>query len=119
MFVMVSFTFYHLTVCFYNFAGILNDVQKFYNLGNTEGGLLQTSFIVSYMIMAPIFGYLGDRYSRKIIIAFGVTFWSITTLLGSFIPANVIIFFIFFLSFSMLIQYFNTYYYNDYYYQYP
>ena len=69
-------------------------MQEFYSIGNTEGGLLQTSFIVSYMIMAPVFGYLGDRYSRKLIIAFGVTFWSVTTLLGSFIPANVIVFFI-------------------------
>lgn len=82
--------FLSLTIYFYNFAGILNDVQKFYSIGNSEGGLLQTSFIVSYMIMAPIFGYLGDRYSRKLIIAFGVTFWSVTTLLGSFIPSNVI-----------------------------
>ncbi|KAF8787478.1 Protein spinster like protein [Argiope bruennichi] len=63
----------------FTIAGILNHVQKFYSLDNTEGGLLQTSFVVSYMIMAPVFGYLGDRYSRKIIIAFGVTFWSFWT----------------------------------------
>lgn len=79
----------------FTIAGILYDVQKFYKLGNTEAGLLQTSFIVSYMIMAPIFGYLGDRYSRKLIIAFGVSFWSITTLIGSFIPANLFGVFIF------------------------
>ncbi|GBM97872.1 Protein spinster, partial [Araneus ventricosus] len=72
----------------FTIAGILNHVQKYYSLDYTEGGLLQTSFIVSYMIMAPVFGYLGDRYSRKLIMAFGVTFWSLTTLLGSFIPSH-------------------------------
>ncbi|KRT86302.1 membrane transporter [Oryctes borbonicus] len=47
-------------------------------------GLLQTSFILSYMVFAPLFGYLGDRYSRKLIMALGVALWSLTTLLGSF-----------------------------------
>ncbi|KAK9739316.1 Major Facilitator Superfamily [Popillia japonica] len=47
-------------------------------------GLLQTSFILSYMVFAPLFGYLGDRYSRKLIMALGVALWSVTTLLGSF-----------------------------------
>lgn len=36
------------------------------------------------MIFAPIFGYLGDRFSRKYIMAFGITLWGLTTLLGSF-----------------------------------
>ncbi|XP_053207166.1 protein spinster homolog 1-like [Panonychus citri] len=40
------------------------------------------------MIMAPIFGYLGDRYSRKYLMAAGILFWSMTTYLGSIIPAN-------------------------------
>lgn len=36
------------------------------------------------MIFAPIFGYLGDRFSRKAIMAFGITLWGLTTLLGSY-----------------------------------
>ncbi len=36
------------------------------------------------MIFAPIFGYLGDRFSRKAIMAFGITLWGFTTLLGSY-----------------------------------
>ncbi|PSN36607.1 Protein spinster [Blattella germanica] len=36
------------------------------------------------MIFAPLFGYLGDRYSRRWIMAFGVSLWSLTTLAGSF-----------------------------------
>lgn len=36
------------------------------------------------MVCAPIFGYLGDRYSRKWIMILGVALWSGTTLVGSF-----------------------------------
>ena len=51
-------------------------------------GLLQTVFIISYMIFAPLFGFLGDRYSRKWIMAMGVFLWSLTTLLGSFMEVG-------------------------------
>ncbi|XP_053207305.1 protein spinster homolog 1-like [Panonychus citri] len=69
-------------------AGVLSDIEDYYHLTDAEGGILQTVFIVSYMIMAPIFGYLGDRYSRKYLMAAGILFWSMTTYLGSIIPAN-------------------------------
>src|SRR5205085_9475965 len=57
-------------------------IKHYYGLSNSMAGLLQTSFVVSYMIMAPIFGFLGDRYSRKWLMAVGILFWSITTLIG-------------------------------------
>eukprot|EP00058_Branchiostoma_floridae_P009362 XP_002594850.1 hypothetical protein BRAFLDRAFT_124438 [Branchiostoma floridae] len=38
------------------------------------------------MVLAPLFGYLGDRYNRKFLMAAGILFWSGTTLAGSFIP---------------------------------
>ena len=36
------------------------------------------------MIFAPVFGYLGDRYSRKWIMAVGVGIWVLAVLVGSF-----------------------------------
>ena len=51
---------------------------------DTEAGLLQTAFIASYMILSPLFGYLGDRYTRKYIVTFGIIMWSAFTLAGSF-----------------------------------
>ncbi|KAJ8983948.1 hypothetical protein NQ317_008650 [Molorchus minor] len=36
------------------------------------------------MLCAPVFGYLGDRYSRRWIMAGGVFLWSLTTLCGSY-----------------------------------
>lgn len=67
-------------------AGILTKIQEEYKIGDAEGGLLQTAFVLSYMIFAPLFGYLGDRYSRQAIMGFGVFLWSIFTLIGSFMP---------------------------------
>ena len=69
-------------------ASVLPKVKQFYGINTTESGLLQTVFIISYMIMAPVFGYLGDRYSRKYLMAAGILFWSATTFLGSMIPAS-------------------------------
>lgn len=62
----------------------MEDIQADFSIGDDDAGLLQTVFVFSYMICAPIFGYLGDRYSRRWIMAIGVFLWSTTTLLGSF-----------------------------------
>jgi Arabinose efflux permease len=42
-------------------------------------GLLATAFLVSYMISAPIFGWLADRMSRWLIIGVSVIVWSAAT----------------------------------------
>ncbi|XP_058054217.1 protein spinster isoform X1 [Anopheles bellator] len=68
----------------FTIAGVLTEIQDHFQIGDDEGGLLQTAFVLSYMICAPIFGYLGDRYSRKWIMVLGVSLWSTTTLLGSY-----------------------------------
>ncbi|XP_019880844.2 protein spinster isoform X3 [Aethina tumida] len=68
----------------FTLAGILEDIMEYYHIDHSRGGLLQTAFIVSYMIFAPLFGYLGDRYSRRWIMGAGVFLWSVTTLCGSF-----------------------------------
>ncbi|XP_044303789.1 protein spinster homolog 1 isoform X2 [Varanus komodoensis] len=43
-------------------------------------------FISSYMVLAPIFGYLGDRHNRKYLMCVGIFFWSVVTLASSYIP---------------------------------
>jgi MFS family permease len=42
-------------------------------------GSLATAFIVSYMISAPIFGWLADRMSRWLLVGFGVTVWTLAS----------------------------------------
>ncbi|XP_027887111.1 sphingosine-1-phosphate transporter SPNS2 isoform X8 [Xiphophorus couchianus] len=66
-------------------AGVLLDIQRHYEVTDSGAGLLQTVFICSFMVAAPIFGYLGDRFNRKVILSCGIFFWSTVTLLSSFI----------------------------------
>ena len=42
-------------------------------------GSLATAFIVSYMISAPIFGWLADRMSRWLLVGAGVIIWSLAS----------------------------------------
>src|SRR5262245_50246199 len=45
----------------------------------TKLGWLTTAFLVSYMVLAPIFGWLGDRMSRWFLVAVGVLLWSLAS----------------------------------------
>jgi hypothetical protein len=78
----------------YTTAGVLKEIIAFYKISKSQAGLLQTVFIVAYMFLAPVFGYLGDRYNRVVILIFGITFWSGTTLLGSFVPQDYFLYFL-------------------------
>jgi len=42
-------------------------------------GALATAFLVSYMLLAPLFGWLADRFSRWMLIGFGVAVWSLAS----------------------------------------
>ncbi len=42
-------------------------------------GLLTTAFLVTYMLAAPVFGRLGDRFSRWWLVAVGVVVWSLAS----------------------------------------
>jgi MFS family permease len=49
------------------------------HLSKTEGGFLGTIFLLGFFITAPIFGSLGDRMSRKWLLATGAFLWSAAT----------------------------------------
>ncbi len=42
-------------------------------------GLLSTAFLVTYMVVAPLFGWLAERRSRWTLIAVGVALWSLAS----------------------------------------
>jgi MFS transporter, Spinster family, sphingosine-1-phosphate transporter len=42
-------------------------------------GLLATAFMVSYMVTAPLFGFLAERFSRWLLVAAGVALWSLAS----------------------------------------
>lgn len=92
---MVSQRYFGLSVLFalntinfldrYSTAAVLTDIQKYYSLNNFLSGLLSTCFLFGYMLTAPVFGYLGDKYTRKWILVGGVIFWSFAAFAGSII----------------------------------
>src|ERR1044071_4729352 len=49
-----------------------------------DSGRTVTAFMIGYFVTSPFFGYLGDRFSRKWLIAFGIFVWSLGTLLTGF-----------------------------------
>jgi MFS family permease len=83
--------------------GMLVEIQKYYGANNIEGGLfnvrllpqfiktyvtfLQTVFICSFMLFAPLFGYLGDRFARKPLMIIGISIWVAAVAAATFVPA--------------------------------
>jgi MFS family permease len=49
------------------------------SLTDTELGFLGSAFLFSYFLTSPIFGWLGDRFSRTKLMAVGVAIWSLAT----------------------------------------
>ncbi len=48
-------------------------------VGMTRMGLLSTAFLLAYMLLAPIFGFLADRFSRWVLVGVGVILWSLAS----------------------------------------
>jgi MFS family permease len=77
----------------YILAAIIPSIKAEFLAGdadaNGKAGLLTTAFLVSYMVTAPIFGWLADRFPRWIIIGCSVAVWSLACgasgLAGSFL----------------------------------
>ena len=53
-------------------------------LSDTALGFLGSSFMICYMVSAPLLGWLGDRLSRVRLAAAGLLVWSLATALAGF-----------------------------------
>lgn len=57
--------------------------QTFFAVGDPEAmaktGALATAFLLSYMVMAPLFGWLADRMSRWVLVGLSVALWSLAS----------------------------------------
>ena len=58
-------------------------------LSDAEGGLLQSAFIVTYSLVSPLAGWLGDRWARLRLAATGVLVWSVATIASGLAPSYV------------------------------
>lgn len=65
------------------------------NLTDAELGYMEASLLLSFTVLAPLFGRLGDRYPRAKIMATAAVVWSFATALTglvdrlSFLPSSV------------------------------
>ena len=53
-------------------------------LSDVQFGKLGASFMIVYTIVSPLVGWLGDRYDRRRLMAFGVALWSLATVATAF-----------------------------------
>lgn len=67
----------------YILASILPELKHTFLEGdpdaNGKAGLLTSAFFLSYMLTAPVFGLLADRYNRWVIIGLSVALWSLAS----------------------------------------
>lgn len=63
----------------YTFFGVGKQVMEGLKIDEVRYGVLSVSFMVVYTFVSPLMGWMGDRYSRKGLLAFGVGLWSVAT----------------------------------------
>ena len=56
-------------------------VQQEFHRSDRDFGFVTSAFFIAYMLFAPIAGFLGDRFARRMIVVVGVAIWSGATLL--------------------------------------
>lgn len=53
-------------------------------LSHSQEGQVASAFVIGYTICSPVFGFLGDRYRRPILMTIGVLIWTVATALSGF-----------------------------------
>jgi len=64
----------------YILPGEVSLIQREFHSTDQQMGALTTALFITYMLVAPLTGWLGDRFSRKPLIVFGAVLWSVATL---------------------------------------
>ena len=59
-------------------------ITKEFLLTNTQAGYVVSAFVLGYFIFSPIFGFLGDRFDRRRVMALGLVAWSVATAMTSY-----------------------------------
>jgi MFS family permease len=64
---------------------VQSEVKKEFMVSDYKIGVLTSAFFYTYMVAAPLIGWLGDRVRRKHIVVIGVFIWSGFTFLTWFV----------------------------------
>jgi predicted MFS family arabinose efflux permease len=65
----------------YVLPGVQPLIQHDFHINDAQAGTLTSAFFLTYMLIAPLTGWLGDRLPRKPLIIGGALLWSAATLL--------------------------------------
>jgi MFS family permease len=74
-----------LTINLFNYidrqvlAGVVRRIQQEFSVSDAQVGWLAPAFLLSYMVAAPLFGWLADRYNRWLLVGIGVLVWSLAS----------------------------------------
>jgi predicted MFS family arabinose efflux permease len=69
----------------YLISSVLIDIQDYFDLSKSTAGLLQTIFLVSFLIVAPVVGVLGDIYKRRYLLLICCLLWFSSVFSSSFV----------------------------------
>jgi predicted MFS family arabinose efflux permease len=69
----------------YILPGVQTLVQREFHLDDASVGTLTTCFFITYMLAAPLTGWLGDRFPRKPLIVTGALLWCGCNMLTAFV----------------------------------
>lgn len=64
----------------YILPGEVSLIQREFGSTDQQMGALTTALFITYMLTAPLTGWLGDRFRRKPLIIAGAVLWSLATL---------------------------------------
>ena len=73
----------------YIIAAVQSLVRRDFDISDARFGFFGTLFFLVYLATAPVFGYLGDRFPRRGILALGAILWSLATAGSSLATAYV------------------------------
>ena len=63
----------------YVFNSLGKQIEESLKIGHADFGWLAGAFMVVYSLVSPVVGWMGDRYSRRWLLAIGVGLWSVAT----------------------------------------
>jgi MFS family permease len=69
----------------------LPHIQRDFQIGDAEAGMMGSLFIIVFMLASPVGGYLGDRVPRRYLVAAGVLLWSLATGASGWAPTFMVL----------------------------
>jgi MFS family permease len=60
-------------------TGLLEPIRRDFGATDAQMGLVGLAFLITYTLLPPVFGWLGDRFARTRIISASAGFWSVAT----------------------------------------